>query len=226
VSDFCLLLARAKDASIRVLQGQAPNRIVHADIGDLSRIGWRFSGGSPEKATAFASGRVIETRRIAVVLCRIALVTSEDLVTVHPEDRAYAASEMTAFLRAWLMQFQGVRCNEPTWMSLAGPGWHPQQWIWIVSRLGVPVIEAAVKGVARKDCETAMALVAGREVLGVVDPTLVDYSLRIARAVKARLLSLRFVRDGRWRFEAAESRPDLDEASAAALLRDLGVRAT
>ena len=222
----CLLLARAQDSSIRVLQEQAPDRIVHADIADLSRAGWRFCGGSPEKATAFAGGRVIEARRIAAVLCRIGLVTPEDLVSVHPEDRAYAASEMTAFLRAWLMQFRGVRCNEPTWMSLAGPGWHPQQWMWIVSRLGVPVIEAAVKGVARKDCETAMAMVAGREVLGVVDPTLVDYSLRIARAVGARLLSLRFVRDGRWRFEAAESRPDLDEASAAALLRDLGVRAT
>jgi hypothetical protein len=224
MSDLCLLLlARSDDASVRALQQQAPNRVLHAGIADLSRVGWRYSGGCPEKAAACADGRVVEAGKFGAVLCRIAFVAPGDLAIVHPEDREYAAAEMTAFLRAWLAQFPGLRCNEPTWMSLAGPGWHPLQWTWIVSKLGIPV---AAAGATQRGCETAMATVAGSQVLGVSDPLLAEYSLRIARAVKARLLSIRFARDGGWRFQSADPRPYLDAAGAAALLCDVGVHAT
>ena len=132
---------------------------------------------------------------------------------VHVDDREFAAAETTAFLRAWLTQFRGVRCNEPTWMSLAGPWWHPLQWSRLVTELGIPA------SVATR--ETATAVVSGRDVFGTTVPQLVDYSKRIASAVRARSLAIRFVRNGEWCFHSAEPCPQLDEPNADALLHDL-----
>lgn len=215
-----LLLARDDDSAIGAFRRAMGNRVVHASIADLSCAGWRYVSGCPEEAIACADGRVIVSTQIAAVLCRIACVTSADLTMLHADDREYAAAEMTAFLRAWLDQFQCVRCNEPTWMSLAGPGWHPLHWTWLVSNLGMPVIGAArAVEVERMHCQTAT--VSGSEVFGVADPTLIEYSLRIARAMRARSLAIRFVNDGEWRFVSADPRPDLDAITAAALWRDV-----
>lgn len=215
-----LLLAREEDSSIRVFQQRARYRVMHASIADLSCAGWRYVGGCPERATACAGGRTISATQITAVLCRISHVAASDLRTIHADDREYAAAEMTAFLRAWLAQFQGELCNEPTWMSLAGPGWHPLQWTWIVSHLGVPVMSEAQRvRAASMHCETAT--VSGGEVFGVTDPTLIEYSLRIARAEKARSLAICFVHDDEWRFASADPCPQLDETTAAALLREL-----
>lgn len=215
-----LLLAREGDSSIRVFQQEARHRVVHASIADLSCAGWRYVGGCPERATACAGGRMIAATQITAVLCRISHVTASDLRSIHIDDREYAAAEMTAFLGAWLAQFQGELCNEPTWMSLAGPGWHPLQWAWVVSQLGVPVMTGAQREqTASMHCETAT--VSGSEVFGVTDPTLIEYSLRIARAETARSLAVRFVHDDEWRFASADPCPELDETTAAALLRNV-----
>lgn len=213
---YLLLLARAHDPSVRALRQQAGSRLVHASIAELSRPGWLYAGGSPERATACAGGRRIEAAQIAAVLCRIAHVTPTDLPTLHPEDREYAAAEMTAFLRAWLAQFEGRVINEPTWMSLAGPAWHPMHWTRLVSKLGIPVTLAA----GATD-QLMTATVAGTEVLGVQDPSLIEYSRLIALHVKSRSLGLRFLHDGEWRFHSADCRPALDQKCAAALVREV-----
>jgi len=222
MADSCLLLlARAEDSSVRALERRGSHRVVRASIADLTCAGWQYLAGLPERATAYADGHVIPADQIAAVLCRIPAVTPNDLAGIHVDDRAYAAAEITAFLRAWLVQFRGVRCNEPTWMSLAGPGWHPLQWTWLVSNLGVPVMTGSQAAAARPERETAMAIVVGGDVTGVSDRTLIEYSLRIARAVQSRLLAVRFVHDGGWRFQSADPCPALDEASATALLRSV-----
>ena len=224
---YLLLLARAEDSSVRVLARQAANRLAHASIADLSAPGWQCVVGCPERATARADGRTLEVARIAAVLCRIPRVTASDLQTIHSHDREYAAAETTAFLRVWLLQFRGIRCNEPTWMSLAGSGWHPLYWTHLVAGLGIPVLTVSrAASIARMSCETATAIVAGSEVFGVAEPLLVDHSLRIACAVKARSLAIRFVRDRLWRFQSADPCPKLDEPAAAALLRDVFAAST
>ena len=212
--DGCLLvLARAEDPAVAVLTRCAPDRVAHASVADLCAPGWRYLVGSPERATARACGRTIEAGRIAAVLCRIGRVSADDMATVHVDDREYAAAETTAFLRTWLTQFRGVRCNEPTWMSLAGPRWHALHWSRIVRTLGIPV--------SSESRETVTAVVAGRRVFGVTEPQLIDYSLCIANAVAARSLAVRFVRDRQWHFHSAEVCPALDEWSAGALLHEL-----
>lgn len=215
-----LLLARTNDTVVRTLQQQAPQRLVHATIADLSCAGWRYQSGRPEQASACAAGRAISAERIAAVVCRITAVVPSDLPHVHRDDRAYVVAEMNAFLRAWLAQFAGVRFNEPTWASLAGPGWHPLQWTWLVAQTGVPVAASPSSPTdgTRVAHDTVTATIVGHEVFGVTDSTLVDYVRRIARGVRSELLAVTFVRDGVWRFLSADPCPALDAASAAALL--------
>lgn len=216
MSDRCLLLiAHPDDSAVRFLTSGTSARVVHATVDDLSRAGWRYESGRPERAAARGSGRVLDASDIAAVLCRVHIVTSHDLPHVHRDDREYVASEINGFLYAWLAQFTGVRFNEPTWTSLAGPGLHPLQWTRFVSRLRIPV--APTPQLA--ELETITATVVSDEVFGVGEPALVSASLRIARAARARLLSVTFVRDGEWRFLSADPCPVLDASSAAALMK-------
>jgi hypothetical protein len=215
----CLLvLARAADPAVGLLCDLAPGRVVHAAAADLSRAGWRYEGGHPERATASAGGRVMPADGIAAVLCRIAAIAPADLPHVHRDDREYVAAEMSAFLYAWLAQFRGVRFNESTWTSLAGPAWHPLQWARLATRAGVPVAPPA-HWAPRADAETATATVVGGSVFGVRDPALVEHALRIARVARSGLLASTFVRHRDWKFVRADPCPALDAAAAEALLR-------
>lgn len=228
MADGCLLLlARADDPAIRTLRQQAPLRLSHARIADLSRAGWRYVSGRPDQATACVDGRVISADEIAAVVCRIPAIMPSDLPHVHRDDRVYVAAETNAFLRAWLAQFAGVRFNEPTWASLAGPAWHALQWTWLVANIGVPVVASAqaVIEAAHAELQTATATVVGGAVFGLTDPILINYSLRIARAVHSHLLAVQFVRDRDWKFLSADPCPELTSTSAAALLERAFARA-
>jgi hypothetical protein len=246
MTDQCLLLlARADDSAIRTLQQQAPNRVVHASIADLSCAGWQYVSGRPNEASAHAGGRIVPASEIAAVLCRIPAVTPADLPHQHRDDRAYVAAEMNAFLRAWLAQFAGVHFNEPTWVSLAGPNWHTLTWARLVGELGITVSSRAQRGTCSSpgdltksrslaagsrrqgEHETATATVVCGEVFGLTDPSLIDASLRIASAVRANVLAVTFKRDDDdWNFLSAQACPELDSASAAALLRQAFARST
>ena len=61
-------------------------------------------------------------------------------------------------------------------------------------------------------------LVAGHQVLGTRDASLIRHALRLARAVRSTLLAMRFVKQGEWRFASADPNPQLDGAGAAALV--------
>ena len=220
-----LLLARAADPAVETLRQLQPQRLRHVDVADLSSAGWRYVVGCPELASACAGGQVLAAGEIAAVLCRIVAVVPQDLEHLHSEDRAFAAAEMNAFLRAWLAQFAGRRCNEPNSTSLAGPAWHAMRWRWLALRLGVPAVAAsfAMPDPASSDLDAGSdpdgvtVVVIGDQVIGRTAPTLEGYSLRIAREVRSSLLALRFVWDREWRFESADSSPQLDSPRAAKL---------
>lgn len=216
MSDGCLLvIARSGDPAVELLMRQVPERVAHACVADLSHAGWRYENDRPERATARAGGRIFSASDIAAVVCRIHVITTADLAHIHQDDRDYVASEMNGFLYAWLAQFAGVRFNAPTWTSLAGPHLHELHWTRVVSQLGIPVSAASPD-----ESEIATATVVGNDVFGMTDPALEVTALRIARAVRAGLLSVTFARDhDRWRFRAADPCPALDASSSAALLK-------
>ena len=210
-----LVLAEADDPAIRVLRPLLSQRLVRAGIADLSSSGWRSVVGRPELATAAAAGRVLRAEQIAAVWCRLPGIRPQDLTHLHADDRDFAAGEIHAFLRAWLSQFGERVCNQPDSTSLAGPSWLPMRWRWLAARSGVPTVAAAS---AAEQGGAMTVLVAGRQVLGTRDASVVSHALRLARAVRSRLLAMRFVKQSEWRFVSADPNPSLDEEGAAALV--------
>jgi hypothetical protein len=216
MSERCfLVLAHAGDPAIQALRQVLPRQLVHAGIADLSSSGWCSVVGRPELATAAADGRVLRAKQIAAVWCRLPGITPQDLTHLHADDREFAAREMHAFLRAWLSQFGERVCNQPDSTSLAGPAWLPMRWRWVAARSGIPTVAAAS---AAEQGEAVPVLVAGHQVLGTRDASLIRHALRLARAVRSTMLAMRFVQQGEWRFVSADPNPQLDGAGAAALL--------
>lgn len=76
---------------------------------------------------------------ITAVLCRLGGVGPADLDHVDPRDLPYAAAELDAFLRAWLLGWAGPVLNRPTTTCLNGPGWRPEQWAVAAAAAGLPV---------------------------------------------------------------------------------------
>jgi hypothetical protein len=206
-----LLLARAGDPTIARLRQVLPQHLVHADVCDLSQPGWRCVVGQPQLATAAVHGEVLSADRIAAVLCRIHSVAPRDLA-LHPEDREFAAAEMQAFLHAWLAQFQGRLCNQPSAASLAGPAWLAMRWRWLAAQAGIPAVTAVSPEESR-----ITVLVAGEQVLGAAPPVLQSYALRMARVVRSHLLAVHFIAQPDWRLESADPLPALDARAAAQL---------
>lgn len=73
------------------------------------------------------------------VLCRLGGVSPGDLFHVDARDVAYAATELDAFLRAWLLAWPGPLVNRPTTTGLNGPGWRAQQWTAAAAAAGLAV---------------------------------------------------------------------------------------
>jgi hypothetical protein len=216
MSERCfLVLAPAGDPAIQLLRQLLPQQLVHATIADLSSSGWRYVVGRPELATAAIAGRVLRAEQIAAVWCRLTTITPQDLTQLHADDREFAAGEMHAFLRAWLSQLGERVCNQPNSTSLAGPAWLPMRWRWLATRSGIPAVAAAS---ATEQGEAVTVLVAGRQVLGTRDASVIRHALRLAGAVRSTLLAVNFVKQGEWRFTSADPNPQLDATGAAALL--------
>jgi hypothetical protein len=227
-----LVLARDGDPALAELRAQAPGFVRQVSPGDLSRRGWRYVAGSPGQARAVAEGEVVPCDHIAAVLCRIPALTTADLPGIQPVDRAYIASEMHAFLLAWLTQFRGLRFNAPTPGSLCGPGWQAMKWLQVAARAGLPVKQtstivhrAAPPALHAVPSAAAQVTVVGEHAFGTDNAELAAYGRRLAAACELSILGVRFVRDGEaWKFAAAHACPPLDAAAVAAVLRNAGVR--
>jgi glutathione synthase/RimK-type ligase-like ATP-grasp enzyme len=82
--------------------GAAPGGATTMTARDLSTPGWRLDPLRPEVATAVIGGCAVTAGEIASVTVRNAAVRRATLAWIAPDDRAYAAAEMTATLTAWL----------------------------------------------------------------------------------------------------------------------------
>jgi len=109
-------------------------------VNDLSRAGWAHYLEAPDRSRAVIGERVVATGDISGILTRLPAVTEQELSEIVPEDRAYAAAEMTAFLTFWLSTLRCPVLNQPSASCLCGPSWRPEQWTLAASRLGLPVV--------------------------------------------------------------------------------------
>ncbi len=182
---------------------------------DLSRAGWVFSPSAPQTGTAVVEGRRIPVSSLTGVLTRRPAVLAEELSALAPEDRAYVAAELNAFLVAWLAAIPCTVINRPTTTSLSGPSWDGIRWQAMCERLGIDWAETDEAAPSREVvvCSTkcffaagareaaiakALAHASGTELLGVrlaagkvcgvtATPALTDVDVRVC--LRKQLLS-------------------------------------
>lgn len=184
---------------------------------DLSMAGWRYYLGTPAGSTAVLGGRTIAMKDIFGVLTRLPGVAETELGHIVPADRAYVASEMTAFLLAWL---SGLKCpvlNRPTPLCLAGPGWRPEQWTYAAARLGFlvqPVRRrlalSAEVSTEHPELHLQTVTVVGDRCFGAVDSGLESHARRLADTAGVNLLAVRFsARENGFFFLGADLWPEV-----------------
>lgn len=103
----------------------------------LSRRGWVYEPSAIERSVAVIDDEAVPVPSISGVYTRLAAVSEADLPHVVATERSYVASEMTAFLLAWLSALPCRVINRPTPLSLVGPAWRPEQWTHAARRAGL-----------------------------------------------------------------------------------------
>jgi hypothetical protein len=192
-------------------------------VADLSVAGWRYHLGSPETSRAVVGGRIVEASQISGLLIRWPFVHERELSHIIPEDRAYIASEMFAFLLAWFTQLRCPVLNRPTPTNLLGPSWRHEQWIHCAAGLGIRV-RTAQRRVRREShahdehtqssspLSPTVAIVVGESCFGVNNPLLAASACRLARAAGVGLLAVYFdADDGDASLTGANLWPELAE---------------
>ena len=149
-------------------------------------MGWCHQLGATDVSTAVVSGHVVATAEIAGVLTRLPCVTEHELPHIVPADRAYVATEMTAFLAFWLSELACPVLNRPTPACLTGPNWRPEQWVHAAAQLGMPVCPVHRQALLTADVPAANSeqqpvtiTVVGRHCFGTVDATLTRQAQRL-----------------------------------------------
>jgi hypothetical protein len=195
---------------------------------DLSEAGWSYAPSDPAASTAVVGGRPVAVTDMAGVLTRLLGVSADMLPHIDPADRTYVATEMHAFLVAWLDALPCPVLNRPSPDCLMGPYWRREKWVQRAAQLGIPVVP--VQRSTRSSCTSAptpttvkdgvTVTVVGRRAVGSVDHTLARQARDLAMAAGVELLGVRF--DGPEpgsRFLDATLWPDItDEDVADALL--------
>jgi hypothetical protein len=168
------------------------------DCEDLSKAGWQLSLNDGRASTAVVGGAVLPTRSIRGVVVRRPQVFVEELGHVAPEDRAYVAAEMNAFLLCWLARLPCPVLNRPTPACLSGPNWSRQQWVHEAARAGVRVraicssSDLSAQESHPTTGETIAVTVIGGRCLGAPREDVAALARRIAVAAGVVLLGVRF----------------------------------
>jgi len=212
----------------------------------LSRRGWRHESAVPALSLAVLGGAPVPALEVSGVFTRLTAVTEAELPHIVEEERAYVASEMHAFLLAWLVSLRCPLLNAPTPLNLSGPGWHAEQWIWAAARAGLAVQPSrrvaptfAAEAPFAADLRTALPegstlatfRVVGAHCLGAdghaIDDALSRGLQRLRESAGVELLTASFARvAGESRFIGATASIDLTRAELAdALLRTWEARA-
>jgi hypothetical protein len=193
---------------------------------DLSTVGWRdYAGGNREVRSpdmAVVDGTPVPVEDIRAVLTRLPAVFENEVGGIMPEDRAYVAAEMTAFLLSWLSSLRCPVLNRPSSLGLCGPTWRLERWVLTAARIGIPVRPVRRRPdppgyfLGEGDWDVVTLSVVGERVLGEAAPILLNRARSLAREAGAELLAVRF--DGPHadaRFLSADVWPDLGRTEVA-----------
>jgi hypothetical protein len=125
-------------------------------------------------------------------------VWHEELVDIVSEDRAYIASEMSAFLLCWLSGLSCPVLNRAQPGCLNGPGWTREQWTAAAATAGMRVqptrrrANLALPAEAPQAPEIVTVTVVGKRCMGKADEALFIQAQRLAEIADTELLSVQF----------------------------------
>jgi len=196
---------------------------------DLSTAGWGQSFGAGNAAQAVVGGEVVPVSSISAVLTRLPYISAQELVHVQETDREYVATEMSAFLVAWLTRLSCRVLPRPRPPSIAGLGWRPEQWLRAAALLGIPIAPmrrwvTPAQGIQRTTAPVAATVtIVGARAIGDVDPVLTQHARRLSSVAGSELLAVHFTSaDAGASLVGADEWPDLSAPDVAdALLETL-----
>ncbi|MCA9929010.1 MAG: hypothetical protein KC419_11050 [Anaerolineales bacterium] len=183
-------------------------------------------------AIELANGRFLHSQAIKGVLNRLLTVPTEQFVLAGPDERHYAAQEMTAFYASWLYALPGPVLNPPTPAGLSGRWRHISEWIWLAAQAGLPTPhfrqasnqprnQMHMQGrLTAPGTPTQTVIVVGSHVIGEsITSTLKQSCRQLAVLAQTPLLGIDFVKDqqGHWLFAGATPLPDLVQGGEATL---------
>jgi hypothetical protein len=174
--------AWSKRADVRVLVPQ-----------DLSCPGWSYRIGAPKAGTLVVSGDVLPVAALSGVYTRLDAVRESDLPHVGSPDRGYVASEMHAFLTAWLTTLPCPVVNAPSTTNLNGPGWTWERWVLAASRAYLRVVPTrrtnAQSSLEPLPLGASLVHIIGQRCVGA-PPELTDRLVRFAHTVGVDVMSV------------------------------------
>ena len=224
-----VIVANPHDEQAQALIGRwsyRRGRLLSCD--DLSIAGWRHYLADGGISTAVIDRVIFPIKEISGVLTLLPYVMADDLVRIVPEDRAYVAQEMMAFLTSWL---SGLICpviNRPTPACLMGPNWRTEQWIHLAAQVGIPIraINRHVALTGEMPSEISNALrttltVVGERCFGVADGKLAMHARKLAAAAGLDMLAVHFTSfESDACFLGASLRPDISSPEIADAILD------
>lgn len=176
---------------------------------DLCSRGWVFDASGGAAGSFVAGGLARPTASLGGVLVRRPAVVAEELPWIATEDRQYVATEINAFLVAWLSSLACPVLNRPTPTSLCGPAWSQTYWRVAAARAGVAWAEPDGPGALQE------IVFCGGLHQGAASRQQRRAAVRLSAASGADLLGLQFAGDA---VAAVTLQPRLEEAGVRALV--------
>jgi hypothetical protein len=193
-----VLASRYDTAAQRLVERWADHDARLLTCDDLSVAGWHHHLADRSTAAAVIGGRQVRVEKIRGVVTRLPWVTEQELASIDPTDRAYVATEMSAFLTFWLSDLNCRVLNQPSPGTLNGPCWRREQWMMAGRRAGMRVaaerraLRLNALAIPPNEAAAITATVVGGRCLGPVHSSLSEQALRLADAAAVELLGVRF----------------------------------
>jgi hypothetical protein len=188
-----LILSRGARRALKVAEGDARG---HSEIGilepsELSVPGWSHNPENPREDRFVVAGEIHPAERLTAVITALDAVEPFDLPHVRTEDRGFVASEMTAFLRSWLLTLACPVLDRPTTVALSGAAGDPAAWSKAAAAVAVTDRQAAPTPRTRT---RAVMVVAGR-VVGPAPEPAASTALSLAHAANVTAARLTLTDD-------------------------------
>jgi hypothetical protein len=192
---------------------------------DLTRPGWACSLGTRRAQTWVVDGTVVDDDLVTGVFVRRSAVYAEELVTTHPDDRAYLAAEAQAFLVFMLAATRATVVNPVADGTLGDGVLRPDRWMRAAPDAGLVVapLRLTHRPISRRPRKTFSVEVVGDQAFGDAPAEPLRGAVALARTLD--LYYGTFVFDGRRRLITITTAPPPSVQAAAALGRLLAARA-